>query len=116
MNPNARILDRTLRSDRPAPDQGKWSSPVRVQLWHKNACMGEAPVRIVDGVADDLKYRPKETIFVDRLVFVHNNTKIKGGVWVHRLPQVLKVPKGELLHLALTHMQLRDKFGHNLLG
>jgi len=72
-----------------------------------------APIRIVDGKADDLKYRPKATIFFDRLVFVHPSNH---NPFVHHLGYTAKAEKGELIHLVLGHLKLQDKFGHNILG
>lgn len=108
MNPAARLLDRTVQ--RSSPES---SGPVRVQFWFEKRWMATAPVRIIDGVADDLKYRPKQTITFDRLVFVHPSNP---SPFVHKLSQPVTVPGGELIHLALGHLELRTKFGHNILG
>lgn len=108
MNPNARILDRTLRRS-----STESSGPVRVQFWYKDRWMATAPIRIVDGVADDLKYRPKKAIMFDRLVFMHVSNK---KPFIHWMPQPVKAEAGQLIHLALGHLKLQDKFGRNILG
>lgn len=105
MNPNARILDRTLK--RTASES---SGPVRVQFWLGKQFLFAYPIRIVDGVADDIKFCAKKTFAFDKLVFVHG-----GKVFPHRTGY-RNVLSGTEVFIALSHLQLRDKFGHNVLG
>lgn len=107
MNPNARILDRTLRRS-----SSESSGPVRVQFWDgKREHMGTTPIRIVDGVPDDVIYTFQRNGYIDSLAFVHG-----GKVFVHCLGSRTQVFKGQQVRLALAHLKLRDKFGHNVLG
>ncbi len=96
------------RSRRRKESQG----PVRMQAWFNKAWKGTWPVRIIDGVADDLHITWKrETTRIDRIVFTH-----MGKIYVHRFPEVLVLRTGDTWHLALNHLRLHDKFGINVLG
>jgi hypothetical protein len=89
------------------PDIG----PLRVQIWGPEGLIDVVPIRIIDEVPDDLIYRAKTLIQVRSLAFVYG-----GKVYPHKLNPPVIVPKGSTMHLALKHLQLKDKFGRNVLG
>ena len=83
-----------------------------MQAWYRHAWKGTWPVRIVDGVADDIHITWKaETTRIDRVVFTH-----MGRIFVHCLPEVMTIRRGEQWTLATKHLKLVDKFGTNVLG
>ena len=82
-------------------------APVRVQFWYKQRFLGSAPVRIIDGKPDDIKWRPKEHVKIDRLVFLH-----AGNLWIQKCD--LEAWSGELIQINLYHLKLYDKFGINV--
>lgn len=85
-------------------------SPVRCQGWWQNALQFIAPIRIIDGRPDDLRWTAKELTRIDRLVFIY------GGRGYEYPVGLIEVKAGQQLHLALHHLKLTDRFGHNVLG
>jgi hypothetical protein len=85
-----------------------------VQGWYGGQLVFIRPLQIRDGIVEDLHHRPAERIRLDRLVFLHGGRLFVYPLTVQGRP--VEVAAGQDLHLALGHLRLTDRFGHNVLG
>ena len=103
-----RVMGQKRLTRQTRPDK----APMRCQLWDHRRLVGVVPVTFDEfGHPTDVTFNPTHVEKVTRIAFIFG-TK----VYAHPLPEPVIIRPGNPLHLALAHLNLRDKFGKLVLG
>ena len=110
-------VDPAIENDRAGKRPGQIAhyelskAPIRCQLWDGRELVDTVPVTFDDmGHPSDVVYSSGSIRQVTRIAFVYG-----GAVYAVPLEEPVIVRPGNPLHLALGHLELRDKLGNVVL-